>query len=132
MEGGWYIYELVALDQCAFHKIDFKRRSDMASDKCTKSGTSLWLIFNILFMGLLIVELGYFRDIWMANKELGTKIALIGTTTVAGTLAGLALMHQGLGNKLFEMSMRVALVTVGGIIAAAAILAGAMMGSALP
>jgi hypothetical protein len=51
---------------------------------------------------------------------------------VAGTLAGLALMHQGLGNKLFEMSMRVALVTVGGIIAAAAILAGAMMGSALP
>jgi hypothetical protein len=132
MEGGWQIYELEAVDQCAFHKIDFKRRNDMASDKCTKNGTSLWLIFNILFMGLLIVELGYFRDIWMSNKELGPRIALIGTTTVAGTLAGLALMHQGLGNKLFEMSMRVTLVAVGGIIAAAAILAGAMMGSALP
>jgi len=104
----------------------------MASDKCTTSGTSLWLIFDLLFLGLLVVELGYFQDLWVSHKELGTKIGLIGTTAVAGTLAGLALMHQGLGNKLFEMSMRVALVTVGAIIAAAAILAGAMMGAALP
>jgi len=122
----------VAVDQCAFYKNNFKRRSDMASDKCTKSGTSLWLIFDLFFIGLLIVELGYLQDLWISNKELGAKIGLIGTTAVAGTLGGLALMHQGLGNKLFEMSMRVALASVGGIIAAAAIIAGAIMGFALP
>ncbi len=100
----------------------------MASDECTKSGTSLWLMLDFLFMGFLIVDLGFLRGIWISNEELGGKVALAGTLAVAGTFLGLALMHQGLGNKLFDMSMRVTLVTMGVIIAGATILTSAVLG----
>lgn len=102
----------------------------MASDECTKSGTSLWLMLDLLFTGFLIVDLGYLRGIWISNEELGAKVALLGTMAVVGTFSGLALMHQGLGNKLFDMSMRVTLVTIGVIIAGATILTSAVLGFA--
>ena len=104
----------------------------MASDECTKSGTSLWLMLDFLFMGFLIVDLGFLRDIWISNEELGAKVALLGTTAVVGTISGLAIMHQGLGNKLFDMSMRVTLVTVGVIIASATILTSAVLALTFP
>ncbi len=94
----------------------------MASDECTKSGTSLWLMLDFIFTGFLIVELGFLRDLWTANEALGKEVAMLGAVSVLGTVAGLVVMHQGLGNKLFNMSMRITLVSVGIGIAAATML----------
>ena len=99
----------------------------MASDECTKSGTSLWLMLDFLFMGFLIIDLGFLRNIWISNEELGDNVALLGALAVAGTISGLVIMHQGLGNKLFDMSMRVTLVAIGIIIAGATILTSTLL-----
>jgi hypothetical protein len=102
------------------------------SDECTKNGTSLWLMLDLLFMGLLLVEFGYFKDLWTSNPELGKDIALIGSTTLLGSFAGLVMLNQGLSNKAFDMRMRVTLVAAGSIIAAGALLTGAVLGYLLP
>lgn len=100
----------------------------MASDECTKSGTSLWLMLDFLFTGFLIVELGFLRDLWTSNEALATEVAMLGAVSVLGTVAGLAIMHQGLGNKLFNMSMRITLVAVGVGVTAGTMLTSAILG----
>ena len=102
------------------------------SDKCTKSGTSLWLMIDMFFMGLLLIELGYFKDLWESNPDLGKEIALIGSTVFLMSFAGIVMLNQGLSNKTFDMPMRITLVAAGSIIAAAAFLTSAVIGYGLP
>ena len=102
------------------------------SDACTKSGTGLWLLVDLFIVGLLLIELGYLRGAWASNPELGKDVALIGSTAVLGSFAGLAMLNQGLSNKNVDMRMRVTLVAAGSIFAAAALLTGAVLACLLP
>jgi hypothetical protein len=102
------------------------------SDECTKSGTSLWLMLDMFFMGLLLVEFGYFKQLWTSDPALGRDSALIGSTVFLGSFAGIVMLNQGLSNKLFDMRMRVALVVTGSIITTAALLLGTVLGYNLP
>ena len=101
------------------------------SDECTKSGTSLWLMLDLFFMGLLFIELGYLKEAWESNPELVKDIALIGSTVLIGSFTGLVMLNQGLCNKLFDMRMRVTLVAVGSIVAVATLLVGAVLSYSL-
>ena len=101
------------------------------SDECTKSGTSLWLMLDIFFIVGLLIELGYLKAAWESNPELGRDIGLIVSMVLMGSFAGIAMLNQGLSNKLFDMRMRVTLVAAGSIVAVAALLVGAILGLTL-
>ncbi|MFX0194581.1 MAG: hypothetical protein ACFFCW_00540 [Candidatus Hodarchaeota archaeon] len=97
------------------------------SDECTKSGTSLWLMLDLFFMGLLFIELAYLKGAWVSHPELGKDIALIISTACLGSFAGIVMLNQGLSNKAFDMRMRVTLVATGSFFAVAALLTGAVL-----
>jgi len=97
------------------------------SDECTKSGTSLWLMLDLFFMGLLFILLGYLKVVWVSKPELGKDIALIASTALLGGFAGLVMLNQGLSNKAFDMRMRITLVAAGSILAVAALLTSAVL-----
>lgn len=102
------------------------------SNDCTTSGLRVWLWVDALFVGLLVVELSYLSELFKSNPDLGNDVALIGSTGLLGTFAGLGMMHQGLTNKNFDMRMRVALATMGAFLGAGALLTSAAMAFALP
>ena len=91
---------------------------------CTRSGSQLWVATACIGLAILlivIVEL----TITLASKpdlteEILTAISLIGL----GTIVGLSLLHQGLTNGEFLMSMRVTLVIIGFTLAIGGLLSG--------
>jgi hypothetical protein len=92
--------------------------------ECTKSGQRLWMLMNVFFGFLLLIDLAVLRNTWVIEPNLGSKIGLIGSLAFFGTIAGLVLLHNGLTNDNFNMNMRVGLVSSGALVST-----GALVGS---
>ena len=101
------------------------------SDKCTKSGTSLWLMLDLVFISLLLIEVGYLKEALDTDPALGRDVALIGATVLFGTFASIIMLNHGLTNKLYDMGMRITLVASGAVVGVAALLTGAVLSLSL-
>lgn len=92
---------------------------------CTKNGAGVWLFLYVTFSSLLLFELVALQQVWITQPELETGLGLTGAVAVFGAAAGIELLRQGLTNAGFAMPMRIALVSLGAVVAGGALLFGA-------
>jgi hypothetical protein len=100
----------------------------IAKNDCTKSGSRLWVLLDILCTGWLLVELGAFSIAWTSNPHLTDSLGLIATGAVLGVGAGLITLHEGLANGRFLMPMRVTLTAIGAVFVSISLIVSTVVG----